>query len=167
MSLHSIAPLSPVSPPHTPPFNSMGCSEGCKCPDCIEVENIEAAIDARDSSCQRVRPFFPVGAPMCHTCTNPDFEELICDECIRNAQEEDEKIMTQVAEWSRTMRCNILLRRKAPTWKKVIGKGVCLGVDIREIVANHKQLSHPILDPSKKASTGALKLYEKTSFHKK
>jgi len=100
--------------------------------------------------------------PPPHTCNRDDYSEYICAGCNALQQVEDQIIMDQVAEWSRTMRCNILLRRKRPHFSKVIGKTKpkITGVDITEFASTYSALRHPAFNCSTQTSGEAGTLIE-------
>jgi len=84
-----------------------------------------------------------------HTCTDPDYDGLICDSCEAEQKKEDEEIAAQVAAWSKRMQCNILLRRKRPQMKMIGGK-VALGVSVTEFSSCRRYLCSPHFDPKRR-----------------
>jgi len=111
--------------------------------------------------CTSTPPLSPEREPT-HTCVHKDYEEYFCAACIAEQQVMDQKIMDQVAEWSRTMRCNFLLRKKRPHFSKVIGKKkpVITGIDIMEYKSTYGALRHPAFDCTTQTSGQAGQLIE-------
>jgi len=97
-----------------------------------------------------------------HTCTDADYSEYFCKACMEIQSKMDQAIMDQVAEWSRTMRCNLLLRKKRPHYSKVIGKAkpIITGVDIMEFASTYSALRHPAFDCTTQTSGQAGELIE-------